>query len=224
MVKEESGSTFWRELLPMDERRLEQHAGPFDIGLDEFRRAVDRTVDMGFCREVENGIGVELPQQRKHRLPITNISPAKRVSRARLDWPQRPQVRRIGQLINVKNRGVQLADKQPTDRRPDKARTTRHQYLHHRPPCLRVGAGYADPRGSSNIVGTIRRLMSVTKLEQRRVAAYAGEKRLGSRSSAVGACPPSISGKGECRNGIPFPRRWTRSGHQQFALSAWRSR
>jgi len=51
---------------------------------------------MGFRREVQNGIGVELAQQRADRLPIANIGLTKRITGARFDRPKRAQIGRIG--------------------------------------------------------------------------------------------------------------------------------
>src|SRR6516162_7934270 len=143
MVETKSGGALRREAPPMGERRLEQHTSPLDIGFDEISRTVDRSVDMGFRREVQNGVGVELAQQRADRLPIADIGLAKRITGARFDSPKRAQIRRIGELVDIQNRGIQLADEQPTNRRADKAGATRHQNLHRPPPCSRCRSSYA---------------------------------------------------------------------------------
>jgi len=47
-----------------------------------------------------------------------------------LNGPQRHQIGRIGQHIDIQNSGIQLADQQPASRRTDKPRATRNQHLH----------------------------------------------------------------------------------------------
>jgi hypothetical protein len=85
----------------MCQRRLEQGAGSLDIGLDEIGRTIDRPVDMRFRRKVQYGIGIKFAEQCVDHLPIANIGSAKYVTGARFDRPQRTQIRRIGQLINI---------------------------------------------------------------------------------------------------------------------------
>ena len=85
----------------MVERRLQQHTSPLDIGLDKFGRAVDRAVDMRFGREMEDGVRVKRLKGLRHRLPIADVGLTKRITRVRLDRPQRPKISRVGQLIDV---------------------------------------------------------------------------------------------------------------------------
>ena len=130
MMKPKPGRPLPAELPPMGERRFQHHIGAFDIGPDELRRAVDRAVDMRFRGEVEHGVGIEIPQQPEHRLAIANIGLAKAVAGVVLDFSQRGQIRRIGELVDVQHSGVRLADEQSADRRADKAGAARHQNLH----------------------------------------------------------------------------------------------
>ena len=171
MVETKSGGALRREAPPMGERGLEQHTSPLDIGLDEISRTVDRSVDMGFRREVQNGVGVELAQQRVYRLPIADIGLAKRITGARFDRPERAQIGRIGELVDIQDRCVQFADEQPTNRRADKAGTTRYQSVHRQPTCLRrrllvmssevptsVGSAYAAGDKSVAVPGNAARV------------------------------------------------------------------
>src|SRR4029079_13300508 len=61
------------ESAPMPQGLLQQREGPHDIGLDEFRRPVDRAVDMALRSEVHH-IARLLPlEQSMQRGPIANI-------------------------------------------------------------------------------------------------------------------------------------------------------
>ena len=109
MVKTEPGGTLRRKPSPVGECCVEQNPGALDVGLDERGRSVDRTVDMRFGREMENGVGVEFLHSREHRLPIADIGSAKDVARICFDRPKRPEIGRIGELVDIQYRGAEFA-------------------------------------------------------------------------------------------------------------------
>ena len=55
MQKTESGLFSFRQIVPVTAHRFEQVEGADDVGLNEFARAMDRTIDMALGREVDHG-------------------------------------------------------------------------------------------------------------------------------------------------------------------------
>ena len=53
----------WRNEVKIATRFLQKHKGAIDIGLDEIAGGIDRAVNMGFGREVQNRIRVDLFEQ-----------------------------------------------------------------------------------------------------------------------------------------------------------------
>src|SRR6185437_3969092 len=53
------------ERVPVSACGIEQGKGSDEIGLNEIRRAIDRTVDMAFCSEMKNAIRLKFRQKRR---------------------------------------------------------------------------------------------------------------------------------------------------------------
>jgi hypothetical protein len=81
--------------------RFEQNKGPDDIGLDEVRRPVDRSINVAFRREVHHGIWIMRLEYRLHCLGVGNVGLDEAILRMLILTRQRILRRRISQLIDV---------------------------------------------------------------------------------------------------------------------------
>src|ERR1700726_2992886 len=57
-MMESKGFCSPRQFAPMRERSLEQHIGADDVRIDELCRSVDRPVDMAFCGQMHDRVGI----------------------------------------------------------------------------------------------------------------------------------------------------------------------
>ena len=64
----------------MAQRLLQQREGADDVGVDEFAGPVDRAVDVAFGREVHDGVGRVLIEQRPQRRAVADVDLAERIA------------------------------------------------------------------------------------------------------------------------------------------------
>ena len=114
----------------MRERGLEQHVSADDIGVDEFRRPVDRAVDMAFRRQMHHRVGIEARKNISDGRAIADIGPAEMIARMALHRSQRGEIAGIGQLVDDQHLVIGMADEMSDQRRPDESRPTGDDNLH----------------------------------------------------------------------------------------------
>ncbi|MGY4215683.1 hypothetical protein ACVMFB_002182 [Bradyrhizobium sp. USDA 4522] len=93
----------------MAQRLLQDREGADDVGLDEFAGAVDRAVDMAFRGKVHHSIGLIFLEQPAQVLRLADAGLLEGVIQAFGGTGQRGQVCRIGQLVDVDDAGVGVA-------------------------------------------------------------------------------------------------------------------
>ena len=64
---------FFVKFAPIGECRLEECRRTSDVRADKLARSVDGAVHMRFCREMEDGIGLEVGESFIHRRRVTDI-------------------------------------------------------------------------------------------------------------------------------------------------------
>src|SRR5262249_11812309 len=98
------------ELTPMRERRLEKNISADDIGVDEFRRAIDRSVDVALGGEMHHGVGMEARENIGDSGAIADIGAAEPVAGVFVYHCQRGGIAGIGQLVNYQYLVVGVAN------------------------------------------------------------------------------------------------------------------
>ena len=114
----------------MRERGLEQDIGADDIGVDEFGRTVDRSVDMAFRRQMHDRVGIETRKNLGNGRTIADIGAAEAIARMTLHRSKRGEIAGIGQLVDDQHLVIGVTDEMSDQRRSDKARSTRDHNLH----------------------------------------------------------------------------------------------
>ena len=89
---------------------------------------------MGLGREVHNRIGPELRKHALDRRTVTDVSLNEAVVLTTRHHPQRLQIPRIGQLIQIQNTETARLEQMPNHRRTDEPRTTCYDYTFHCTP------------------------------------------------------------------------------------------
>ena len=99
----EAESLAFRALQPVPilARGLKQRAGADDIGLDEFRRAVDRTVDMGLGGQMHHPSRPVLGKNARERRGVEDIRLLEDMARVFARRAQGFQIAGIGQLVEI---------------------------------------------------------------------------------------------------------------------------
>ena len=118
------------ERAPIGERGLEQRVGAADIGLDEGRGTVDRAVDVALRREMQDGVGLRLGEDRVERRPVADVHPVMAMAVAGAGFGQRFEVAGVGQHVDVGHRPVGGANHMPHGRRADEPGAASNQDLH----------------------------------------------------------------------------------------------
>jgi hypothetical protein len=77
-----------RERAPITKRLLQQDESANDVGRDELRRAVDRTIDVAFRGQVQNDVWLEIGQRGSHLCRVSDIGTNKSEPRMILDRRQ----------------------------------------------------------------------------------------------------------------------------------------
>ena len=90
-------------------------------------RIVDRTIDVGFGRHVNDCGRAMLIEDASELGGATDVGAFESVSWTAVDLGNIRQVCRIGERVQVDDNGVALADQQPDQRRSDEPGTSGHQ-------------------------------------------------------------------------------------------------
>ena len=77
---------------------------------------------MALGSKVDNGIGTEAIERLVHGSPIANVSALKMITRRVVKRPERIQIGRISELVDVENANADIIDKKTADSRTDKTR------------------------------------------------------------------------------------------------------
>jgi len=89
------------EIVPVGSCGLEEGEGPDDVGLNEFGRAMDRTIHMGLGGKVDDGTGSVLDKELGNQFGITDVSADKDIPGIALQRGKVLEVARVGQLVEV---------------------------------------------------------------------------------------------------------------------------
>ena len=113
-------------------RRLQQHVGAVDVGLDEGVRVHDRAVDVRLGREVDDRVDLVRLQRLSHRLCVADVALHEGVARIVVDVQQVVQVAGVGQLVVDQDAIVGVLVQHVADEvRPDEPGAAGdHQVLH----------------------------------------------------------------------------------------------
>jgi hypothetical protein len=115
-------------------RRFEEIERADDVGVDERRRGLNRTVDMGLRREVDDRMRRKIGEQAFDRVAVANVGMHEAVAWIAGNISQRLEVSGVCQLVEIAHLMVGLADQQSTHRRSNEAGATRHNNAHHSCP------------------------------------------------------------------------------------------
>ena len=130
MLEAESRLRRGIERAPVGERHVEQDVGAQDIGLDERRGAVDRAVDVALGGEMQHGVGLDLVEDLVDRGAVADVDLEMGVPVAGARLGQRLQIAGVGELVDVGDMPVGVADDVADDRRADEPRAAGDQELH----------------------------------------------------------------------------------------------
>ena len=104
--------------FPIGTRGLQQRVGAGDVRLDERARPVDGTVDMGFCGQMHDRVGLVRLERCRHRVRVADISLYKGVIGAFGSFCHVIETGGIGQFVDVDD-AVPALNRQTHHRRPD---------------------------------------------------------------------------------------------------------
>ena len=90
--------------FPISARLFQQRPRAKDIGLHEFRRALDRAVDVALGREVHDGARAVSGQQLAHELPVADVALHEAVALVAAHGIHIAQIARIGELVEIDER------------------------------------------------------------------------------------------------------------------------
>ena len=111
---------------PVRPCRLEHVVSAHDIGLDEHARPVDRTVDVGFRRQVDDGGGIVAGEYPFEPVGIADIHGFEGIARTVRDRRHVLETGRIGQGVEI-DHPMPRRDRVPHHRGPDESRPAGHQ-------------------------------------------------------------------------------------------------
>ena len=114
----------------MEPRRLEQHEGADDIGLDERLGAVDRAVDMALGGEVHHDVGAVSRERRPHGAGIADVDLREGIARIVGDGCEVVEVAGVGELVEAEHLMRRIRDQMAHDRRSDEAGAAGDQETH----------------------------------------------------------------------------------------------
>src|SRR5262245_46006394 len=96
---------------PMRERGLKQNIGSDDVGVDEFGRPIDRSVDVTFRRQMHDRLGFKTRENVSNSRTIADIGAAEMIPRMALDRSERSKIARVGQFIDHQHLVIGVSDK-----------------------------------------------------------------------------------------------------------------
>ena len=100
MEEAEAAARLGAEAIEVLAGGLQEREGPHEIGRDEGRRAVDRAVDVGLGREVEQGRGFVDAQHLVHGGPIGDVGLDELEERAPAHVLEAQEVAGVGELVH----------------------------------------------------------------------------------------------------------------------------
>ncbi len=129
----------FRARLPGGARRLQQHKGAVDVGLDEGARPVYGAVDVALGGQVHDHVGCEGREQGADGPGIADVDLLEGEPRVVGDGCEVVAIAGIGQLVQHADAMVARLDQMAHDRRSDKAGPAGHDELAHADAPMRNG-------------------------------------------------------------------------------------
>jgi hypothetical protein len=123
----EAGAARRGEASPIAQRLLQQDEGTDDVGLDEFARTVDRTIDMAFGGQVHHEIGLVAIEQRANASAVADVDLGEGVARMSRALRNRGEVRGVGELVDVHDIRPGAIEEISHDGRTDEAGPSRYE-------------------------------------------------------------------------------------------------
>jgi hypothetical protein len=121
--------------------RLQQGVGAGDVGFDECGRAVNGAVHVGFCRQVQDGVGPVLVKAPGHLGGIADIHLLKGVPGTARYRCQGLKVPGIGQLVQVHHMVRRMGDQMADQGGADEAGAAGNEQVQ---GCLVLGVGHSS--------------------------------------------------------------------------------
>jgi hypothetical protein len=106
---------------------LQQIEGADHVAHDEGLRPVDRPVDVGFGRQMNDHVRLMAMEDIGQRRPIAQIGLLERVPRISRQWSQSGGAGCVAELVQINDPAVGRVPQQPADRRADEAGAAGHQ-------------------------------------------------------------------------------------------------
>ena len=175
------GAGFQR--LPIFPRGFQQHLRADNIGADEFCRAINGTIHMGFGGQMHDALRIEAGEGIAHRGGITNIQRQMLMARRFQQIAKGIRARGVGEFIDVHHSGVGGGQQMPHHCRPDKAHTTCQKNDHEAPHPLKMP--------ECTFIRTSLYVSSMTKRYPALVR-YSSRRRNPDWSCCISACPTGI--------------------------------
>ena len=129
-------------------RRLQHGAGARDIGRNKGGRAINRPVDMGFGRKMENCLGCGLFHDAGHSRRVHDVGLDQVESTLGFEAFDGRAVACIGQLVHDDDFLIRFPSQVMAQRRADKARTPGDQPGHRSPSPAEANSAISARRGS----------------------------------------------------------------------------
>src|SRR5690554_678923 len=130
MMKTKRSLTLRRQLTPVGSRRLKQHIGAYNVGLNKLAGAINGAVYVTFCRKMHDRIRLMHCKHPLHLGGITDIHLFEHIARAVADARQRLKIAGIGQLVEVDNRMSSIVDQVTNHSTANKTGTAGNQNFH----------------------------------------------------------------------------------------------
>jgi hypothetical protein len=112
-------------------------------------RGGDRAIDVAFGSEVDDGRRPVPIEGGSQRVAIADIGLEKRIGAMPADGIQRPQIGRVGELVDIEHVDAELAHEVAAHRRTDEARAPGDEYPHEMLPSGVQSAHYCAMRMGS---------------------------------------------------------------------------
>ena len=110
---------FRRKGAPIGEGLFQEHKSPDDVGVDEIRSLVDRSVDMAFGRQMDDRVGSHVADQAANVVAVGDVATNEAKAPIAGDRFERVEIAGIGQLVEDRDlvrRGCnQVADQRRAD-------------------------------------------------------------------------------------------------------------
>src|SRR4029450_2759106 len=145
MMESEGRPALLIEVPPVLQRCVEQPERADDIGLDERRWPVDRTVHMALGGEVHDRLDPLARKQLRDSLLIANVGLDETIVGLPLDFAQAVEVAGVGQLVDIDDMKT-ASHEAPDHRTADEARPAGDQNSLHgkeKPVCTSASSGAA---------------------------------------------------------------------------------